>query len=268
MTPDERLDKYLNLPQKMYSLFNDPEWALAASLGDMEFEQDMYDDIMYGDPFISNVPTGYKDTFNMENLPFNPLDIFPQYDYDKFAMKGLRKHAKEGIGRYFGPEITGGSDNQWNATWHPSFSYDIGPGPAGSWSREYQVPSIIDFNLPKMFSDYELQNKFTRDMLTRHHPPLYKHEWPSDSYQNLISDITRHEYKHGVVDNEHPYSHPAIYGTGAQYDIGSSGMLSDMGMFLNPAAYDEPIENYNPDIAGDVVRDVTDWKKPGNPHLG
>jgi len=71
-----------------------------------------------------------------------------------------------------------------------------------------------------------------------------------------------------VVDNQHPYSHPAIYGTGAQYDIGSVGATSDMGAFHRPDLYNEPIKNYNPDIAGDVVRDVTDWKKPGNPHLG
>jgi hypothetical protein len=224
----------------------------------MRPSEDMYDDIMYGDPFISNVPTGYKDTFNMENLPFNPLDIFPQYDYDKFAMKGLRKHAKEGLGRYFGENITGGALTPHSATWHPG--------------NIFGRPAVIDFEIPKMFSDYELQNKFTREMLTRHHPPLYKHEWPSDSYQNVISDIARHEYKHGVVDNEHPYSHPAIYGTGAQYDIGSSGMLSDMGMFLNPAAYNEPHLDYNPDIAGDVVRDIVERPEPSvgqpNPHGG
>jgi hypothetical protein len=38
--------------------------------------------------------------------------------------------------------------------------------------------------------------------------------------------------------------------------------------------YNEPIENYNPDIAGDVVRDVTSWEEPrysteaANPHGG
>ena len=248
----------MDLDEIMFDLYNDYDWALAASLGDMEFEQDMYDDIMYGDPFISNIPTGYKDTFNMENLPFNPLDIFPQYDYDKFAMKGLRKHAKEGLGRYFGEDITGGALTPHSATWHPG--------------NIFGRPAVIDFNLPTMFSNYELQNKFPREMLTRHHPPLYKHEWPSDSYQNVISDIARHEYKHGVVDNEHTYSHPAIYGTGAQYDIGLSGMLSDMGAFQNPNLYGENIIMYNADRAGDVVRDIVESPEPSvgqpNPHGG
>jgi hypothetical protein len=248
----------MDLDEIMFDLYNDYDWALAASLGDMEFEQNMYDDIMYGDPFISNVPTGYKDTFNMENMPFNPLDIFPQYDYDKFAMKGLRKHAKEGLGRYFGENITGGPLTPSSATWHPG--------------NIFGRPAVIDFEIPQMFSNTDEGNKFMREMLTRHHPPLYKHEWPYNTYQDTISDTARHEYKHGVVDNEHPYSHPAIYGTGAQYDIGSVGATSDMGAFHRPDLYNEPIENYNPDIAGDVVRDIVERPEPSvgqpNPHGG
>ena len=33
-------------------LYNDPDWMLQAGLADIEFEQDMYDDIMYGEPAI------------------------------------------------------------------------------------------------------------------------------------------------------------------------------------------------------------------------
>jgi len=246
--PEERLNKYLNLPQKMYSLFNDPEWALAASLGDMEFEQDMYDDIMYEDSWLSQMPAGFG-----ENAPSDVRDIFPDYEYDKLAMMGLRKHAMEGLGRYFGPNITGGDLNQNTGTWYPP----------QTWSnphRDFSNPALIDFNIPKMFAQVDVMDPMMREMLTRHHPPRSKEEWPYNTYQNYISDIARHEYKHGILDNDNPYAHPAIYGTGAQYDLSAMGSASDYGAFLMPEeAYGHVVENYNPDKAGDLVRDVTDW---------
>ena len=230
------------IPSLMYELFNDYDWALQGSLADMEFEQDEYDDIMYGDSFLSQ--EGFP------NASINVEDIFPQHDYDKLAMKGLRRHATQGLGRYFGPEITGGK--KWTdnfATWYPS----------RTWSnphRDFRTSEIIDFDIPKILAQTDKGDPWIREMVTGHHPPRSKEEWPYNTYQNSISDIARHEYKHSILDNENPYAHPAIYGTGAQYDLSSVNAFSDLGAFVHPEAYGHYVENYNPDIAGDVVRDV------------
>ena len=44
MTPQEAWEARGNL----YDKYNDPNWMLQAGLGDIESEQDMYDDIRYG----------------------------------------------------------------------------------------------------------------------------------------------------------------------------------------------------------------------------
>jgi len=240
--------------QDLYDLFTDPEWVLAASLGDIEFEQDMYDDIVYGDSYLDNPPTGYGIEVP-EDVP-DVRDIFPDYGYDKLALRGLRKHATkkdpvERLMRYLSP-------------WVYDRQAQEGQDLLGSWS-----PPGIDFNIPRIAGARDYMNKHALDLMTRHHPPLEEFPGGIGTLQNYISDVARHEYKHGVVDNQHPYAHPAIYGSGAQYGISPYEMSSAYGSFINPTVYDSAwskdinphvstshVSGYNPDIAGDVVRDV------------
>ena len=73
-------------------LYNDPDWLLQAGLGDIEFEQDMYDDFRYGDPAL--------DEMGVNQRGLDILSSFPDDPEDKLAMEGLRQHSKEGIYRY------------------------------------------------------------------------------------------------------------------------------------------------------------------------
>ena len=75
--------------QNLYKLYNDPDWMLQKGLGDIEFEQDMYDDIMYGDSYMSG--TAGPETQKLYENVFG--DVPP---YDELALMGLRKHAMEG----------------------------------------------------------------------------------------------------------------------------------------------------------------------------
>ena len=238
----------------LYDLFFDPEWQLAASLGDIEFEQDMYDDIVYGNSYLNNPPVGY-DIEIPEDVP-DVRDIFPDYGYDQLGLMGLRRHAtkkgrKENLMRYLTPYVYGKQAQK-------------GQDLLGSWN-----PENIDFNIPRIVGAHDYMNKNILDMMTRHHPPLEKFPGGRNTLQNYISDVARHEYKHGVVDNEHPYAHSAIYGTGAQYGISPADVGPSYASFLKPELYESGwseninphvstshVSGYNPDIAGDIVRDV------------
>ena len=78
----------------MDHLYNDPDWMLQAGLGDIEFEQDMYDDIMYGKP--AHLPEWGRDQVREQW----PSQWEPLADYDELALMGLRKHTMEGPMRY------------------------------------------------------------------------------------------------------------------------------------------------------------------------
>ena len=75
-------------------LYNDPDWMLQAGLGDIEFEQDMYDDIMYGKP--AHLPEWGRDQIRDQW----PSNWEPLADYDELGLMGLRKHTMEGPMRY------------------------------------------------------------------------------------------------------------------------------------------------------------------------
>jgi len=137
---------------------DDPSWQLAASLGDMEFEQDMYDDL--------------------------------QGDED--ALRGLREHSKEGFGRYadwwplrekksiLDPLLKIGDPyfGQAHGSYNPEMGYQPGPN---------NDPDIIDINMLNLLRDEPAMNFYS----------AYSGEDPG-SLQDKISDIYRHEYKHAA----------------------------------------------------------------------
>jgi len=237
------LEQY-NQRRHLENLMHNPEWQTATSLGDIEFEQEMYDDIMYGKPYMSEGTARPETQELYEN-------IFGAAPYDELAMMGLRKHAMEGGPmRYM--DVSPYDVGQFASPWEDeSGHYGAYYGGREPW---------IDINLPLIEKDYR---RFNTDEYGRY-------RGTSGGLRNKISDIYRHEYKHGVLDPSHPYSHPAIYGTNAMYGLGGGeARESNFRFQTGPVAYDEAEKwgkagpdrfgrerDYSPDAAGDLMRDV------------
>ena len=205
--------------QNMYDLYNDPDWMMQAGLGDIEFEQDMYDDIVYGEPAIDRTGIGPAGAVNKMRFPeewSNKLKAIPDAPYDELALMGLRKHAMEGGDmRYmdFTPFDVGEYEEPWDDEskymgQYSSFNLD----PYGN-----ELGPNIDIN------PYYLLNKFD----------------PNIS-QDKISDVYRHEYKHGIIPPWQPYAHAAIYGSGAKYGLSQEDVGESLYRFSEgPQTYDE-----------------------------
>ena len=225
----------------LYGLYNDPNWMLQAGLGDIEFEQDMYDDFRYGDPALDEMgaPQEYMDL----------LSSFPDDPYDKLAMEGLRQHSKEGIYRYLdrspydvGPYET--FDPGHEETYKGS--YAIWPEP----KEKKQNPTFMDFNMDSLLSDWN-----------------NKKMWFGGKRGNLqdqISDNARHEYKHAFLNRKSTgdYSHPAIFGSGAMYNLDPQSTKESFHRFVDPQGtyesgkMDSPWlgRKYNPHQAGELAQ--------------
>jgi len=74
-------------------LYDDPDWLLQAGLGDIEFEQDMYDDIVYGEP-------AEQEEWRREKLLRQMYLLYQRPDYDELGLMGLRRHSMQGPMRY------------------------------------------------------------------------------------------------------------------------------------------------------------------------
>jgi len=204
----------------MYDLYSDPDWMLQAGLGDIEFEQDMYDDIVYGEPVISKKfpgPTDFNETLG-SLLPHewsNKLKAIPDAPYDELALQGLRKHAMEGGDmRYM--DMTPFDVGEYEEPWDDESSY-TGVYHPTSWGPEGEEGPNIDIN-----------------------PNYVLREPHKGSLQDKISDLYRHEYKHGIIPHHTPYSHAAIYGTNAKYGISPDSVAESLYRFSEgPHTYDE-----------------------------
>jgi|TARA_Y100000310_G_scaffold176910_1_gene177037 hypothetical protein len=178
---------------KIWDVQEDPEWQLGASLGDMEFEMDMFDDL--------------------------------QGDED--ALRGLRQHSKEGLGRYadwwplrekksifdrlFGGKEFSGAFGSFN----PEMGYRPGPN---------NDPNIIDINMLNVLDRAsEIDNTRWLDV-------------QPGSLQDKISDVYRHEYKHaGGLEHPEIYSQwyqnqdPGFQAEDYRRDVATSYTAPDRG---------------------------------------
>ena len=154
-------------------LYNNPDWMLQAGLGDMEFEQDMYDDIVYGEPADSNKHTTWVKRQELLNAMDMQDDWAPLADYDELGLMGLRKHASQGPLRYLYTDAE--KEGQ-----HGRKSGYLGQTRYGVEGK----PNKIDLNLEQMlYGSMGNQGKGKWD--------------PNQgSLQDYISDVYRHEYKH------------------------------------------------------------------------
>ena len=227
----------------LYSLYKDPNWMLQAGLGDIEFEQDMYDDFMYGKPALPGMGPSQS--------ILDILSSFPDDPYDKLAMEGLRQHSKEGIYRYLdrSPYDVGSLE-----------TYD--PGREESYKGAYNIwdkpeerdkyPTFMDFNLNALLSDWNNEDMWFAGK--------------QGNLQNQISDNARHEYKHALLNKREggDYHHPAIFGSGATYNLDPQSAKESFHRFANPqGTYEKGNVNspwntvhYNPHKAGELAQET------------
>ena len=239
----------------LYGLYKDPNWMLQAGLGDIEFEQDMYDDFMYGKPALPGM--------GAPSYVYDALSSFPDDPYDKLAMEGLRQHSKEGIYRYLdrSPYDVGSLE-----------TYD--PGREESYKGAYNIwdkpeerdkyPTFMDMNLNALLSDWNNEKMWGQGK--------------QGNLQNQISDNARHEYKHAFLNKSAgPYHHPAIFGSGATYNLDPQSTAESFDRFLRPQeTYESGNINspwntikYNPHQAGELAQQtVQKYARPPKGAVG
>ena len=209
---------------------------LQAGLGDIEFEQDMYDDIRYGE-------------ISEEGAKFGDVLGFADDPYDVTALTGLREHATKGPTRYL----------DYTPFDLPSEKYDIDKFgyyiDEENYAGRYNIredafgegtgeTTNIDINLPKHINAWE--------------------NWGAEGgheLQNIISDTYRHEYKHSpkLTSHRNPYHHQAIFGQGAKYGLSPFSRKSSLRRFMNPPKEDFPTIHYNPSKAAETSRGISSF---------
>ena len=151
-------------------LYNDPDWLLQAGLADIEHEQFMYDQIMYGNP--SDELSATERSKLMEGLGTS------LYDYDEMALMGLRKHTMEGPMRYLYDEEQKKGRLKESKEGHQYWGQTDVDDP---FDPDDDPRTRIDLNLPEIIKSWEEAGK-------------------PGTLQSFISDVSRHEYKHPLWD--------------------------------------------------------------------
>ena len=224
----------------MDHLYSDPDWMLQAGLGDIEFEQSMYDDIMYGKPY----PYSYRPgEINYEKRKRIEEGLWPElYDYDELALMGLRKHTMEGPLRYIP------SEEQINKREKGIGSTDIDDPFDPSDDDE---PIRIDLNLPNILEQWDPYQGSLQSFIS----DVYRHEYKHPLWDQLLGMRTyRKKWKEGTLHNfQQKYNrspqdihHIPIRATGALYNLNPQTMAADYEFLENVGERDL-------NIAGDMM---------------
>jgi len=234
--------------QHLYDLQNDPDFQKQMQMGDIEFEMDMYDDIMYGQPAIERYPEAASDLKELDSiLGTQPGDI------DELALAGLRGWAMNPDPlKYTDPtpyDLTLKKDGEDYGIFASSVADREGPW--GYYGAHFG--NRLDLNLPRILQGFPTEE----DVMNIEYDPR--------ELGRKVSDVYRHEYKHGpgITNFREEYSHPSIYGTNARF--GLSGPMSKQSLedFRDPSGYPQnPFhrrnvhqEAYSVDRAGDYARE-------------
>jgi len=237
--------------QHLLDLYMDPDFQKQMQMGDIEFEMDMYDDIMYGQPAIERYGAASSDLKELDSI----LGTQPG-DVDELALAGLRGWAMNPDPlKYTDPtpyDLMLQKDGEDFGVFQESMADREGPW--GYYGANFG--NRLDLNLPRILQGSPTEE----DVMNTGYDPR--------ELGRRISDTYRHEYKHNpwVTNKREEYSHPAIYGTNARF--GLSGPLSKESLesFRDPSTYEQnPFhtrnvhqEPYSMDKAGDYTRENID----------
>tara|TARA_Y100000310_G_scaffold40229_1_gene37734 strand:+ start:1180 stop:1959 length:780 start_codon:yes stop_codon:yes gene_type:complete len=227
-------------------LYDDPNWLLQAGLGDIEFEQDMYDDIVYGEP-AEHEDWKRKQLLRSMYYTDTPEELA---DYDELALMGLRRHSMQGPLRYLYDEKQ--KEARKSGYLGQTSRTKSGMGALGDGS-----PNQMDLNLDQIL--YGTYNKG------------YGQWDPSQGpLQDYISDIYRHEYKHPL------FTRRLEKHVGSKYDLGimdraSHATTAATGALFNKSRQQSEMDynrmNMSPNINRRVAAGMIDYAKRKNPHL-
>jgi len=239
--------------QHLLDLYMDPDFQKQMSMGDIEFEMDMYDDIMYGQPAIERYPEAASDLKELDSiLGTQPGDI------DELALAGLRGWALNPDPlKYTDPSPYTlemyDKEGEYFSNWNESMADKEHPV-RGYYGANFG--NRLDLNLPRILQGSPTEE----DVMNEDYDP---HE-----IQRRISDTYRHEYKHNpwVTNKNEEYSHPAIYGTNARFGLSGPMSKESLESFRDPSSYPQnPFhtrnvhqEPYSMDKAGDYTRENID----------
>jgi len=263
----EALNKGYSIPNlearsHLMNLNLDPDYQKQMRMGDIEFEMEMMDDMLYGKPAIESgdamsqnqldrlneldsilgTQSGDVDElgiaalrdWSMNTSPLKYIDTTP-YDLDVYDREGkFVGTSPEGLDPYYGG--------------HSGYGIDIN-------MNEIMKPD------PKAIEYYKKKGRVGKATKNPRYDPY--------ALGNRISDVYRHEFKHGILDNREYYSHPAIYGTGARFGLSKQMAPEASQLFRDPSLYDQNpfrreyyasphsrIPEYSQDVAGDYTREV------------
>ena len=264
----EALSKGYSIPNliaraDLLKLQEDLDYQKQIRMGDIEFEMDMMDDMLYGQPAIES-----GDVMSEAQLGrLNELDSIlgaQGGDVDELGIAALRDWSMNTDPlKYTDP-------TPYDLDIYDLEGNKVGTSPEGlDWYYGGHSGDTIDINMneimkpnPKAIEYYNKKGRVGKPQRNTMYDPY--------ELGNRISDVYRHELKHGILDNyrEH-YSHPAIYGTGARFNLSADMAKNDSHMFRDPSLYEQNpfkqeyyesphsrVPEYSQDAAGDYTREV------------
>ena len=250
------LDKGYSIPNliaraDLLRLQEDLDYQKQIRMGDIEFEIDLMNDMLYGTPAIEN-PNG--DVMNQNQLDrLNELDSIlgtQRGDVDELGIAALR---------------------DWSMNTDPLKYTDPNPYDLNIYDQEGNFvgtsPEGLDAYYGAHFGDkIDLGMREIMRPKSPFAPSMF-----DDPYElgNRISDVYRHELKHGILNNDEYYSHPSIYATNARFGLSGPMSQESSQAFRDPSLYAQNpfrteyyasphsrIPEYSQDVAGDYTREV------------
>ena len=263
----EALSKGYSIPNliaraDLLKLQEDLDYQKQIRMGDIEFEMDMMDDMLYGQPAIES-----GDVMSQNQLDrLNELDSIlgaQGGDVDELGIAALRDWSMNTDPlKYTDP-------TPYDLDIYDLEGNKVGTSPEGlDWYYGGHSGDTIDINMneimkpnPKAIEYYNKKGRVGKPQRNTMYDPY--------ELGNRISDVYRHELKHGILNNREYYSHPSIYGTNARFGLSGTMARESSQMFRDPSLYTQNpfrreyyasphsrIPEYSQDVAGDYTREV------------
>ena len=263
----EALSKGYSIPNliaraDLLKLQEDLDYQKQIRMGDIEFEMDMMDDMLYGQPAIES-----GDVMSEAQLGrLNELDSIlgaQGGDVDELGIAALRDWSMNTDPlKYTDP-------TPYDLDIYDLEGNKVGTSPEGlDWYYGGHSGDTIDINMneimkpnPKAIEYYNKKGRVGKPQRNTMYDPY--------ELGNRILDVYRHELKHGILNNREYYSHPSIYGTNVRFGLSGTMARESSQMFRDPSLYTQNpfrreyyasphsrIPEYSQDVAGDYTSEL------------